>query len=85
MKTKKANNRKYVDVEESNLLVLKAIGEFIGQDGKLHVKTKWFLCDEELNLGSSAEPNKEILAIKYETPPPPNPMSDLFGGLFGKR
>ena len=84
MKIKKANKRKYVDVVESKPLVLKAIGEFIGQDGKLRVKTKWFLCDEELNLGSSAEPNKEILAIKYESPQS-NPMNDLFGGFFGKK
>ena len=82
MEIKKINGRKYLEIEESRLLARKVIGTYIGEDGNTYMKVKWFLCDKEVNLGSTAKPNKEIVSLKYESPQE-NPLSDILGGIFG--
>ena len=82
MKIKKVNGRKYLEIGDSKLFVGKPIGSYIGTDGKTYTKVKFFLCENEINIGSLAKPNKEILLLRYETPQE-NPLSDLLGGFFG--
>ena len=82
MKVKKVNGRKYLEIEESKLLVGKEAGKYIGRDRKIYAKIKFFLCESEVNIGSVAKPNKEIVLIKYESPQR-NPLSDILGGIFG--
>ena len=84
MKVKKINGRKYLEIEESRLLARKIIGTYVGEDGETYMRVKWFLCDDEVNIGSVAKPNKEIVSLKYESPQE-NPLSDILGGLFGGR
>ncbi len=84
MKVKKINGRKYLEIEESRLLARKIIGTYVGEDGRTYMKVKWFLCDKETNIGSVANPNKEIVSLRYESPQE-NSLSDLLGGLFGGR
>ena len=84
MKVKKVNGRKYLEIEDSKLFVGKATGSYTGRDGKEYTRIKFFLCEGEVNIGSLAKPNKEIILLKYESPQE-NPLSDLLGGLFGGR
>ena len=70
--------------EESKLFVRKILEEYIGEDGRVHVRSEWVLCNTEFNLGSFAKPNKETISFKYEIPQA-NPFENMFGGLFGGR
>lgn len=82
MTVKKINGRKYLEIEESKLLARKIIGKYIGEDGRTYMKFQWFLCNKEINIGSLAKPNEEIVLLKYESPQE-NPFGDLLGGIFG--
>ena len=84
MKVKKVNGKKYLEIEDSKLIAGKIIGSRIGEDGRTYTKIKWFLCEGEVNIGSLANPNKEIVSLRYESPQE-NPISDLLGSLFGGR
>jgi len=77
-------DKKIKEIEDSELLVLKKVEEYMGEDGKIHIKGQWSKCNGELNLGSSEKPNKEILNFKYKVGGK-NPLGDIFGGLFGNK
>lgn len=84
MKAKKVNGKKYLEIKDSKLFIGKATGSYIGDDGKNYTKVKFFLCEKEINIGSLAKPNKEILLLKYETPQVTS-FGDLLDGLLGGR
>jgi hypothetical protein len=53
------------EVEESELWIEKKIGKEFYKDGKPFVKVKWKQANEEVNLGSIANPDKKITRFQY--------------------
>lgn len=67
--------------QESKLQVLKVIKRLINQDGEEVMKTRWEEANGEVNLGSCAKPNKDILEFRYDIP---KDKPEWFKGVFGK-
>lgn len=60
--------KKFKENPNSQLSVKFKMGEGVDQFGRTFIETKWFKATKEVNLGSMAKPNKEILAFKYNVP-----------------
>lgn len=73
MKTEFKNN------ENSELHIRIKFREFTDELGRKIVETKWVKANGEINLGSMAKPNKEVLEFKYNIPED----KPLFEKLFG--
>jgi len=67
--------------EESKLLVRKIISRTKDANGNTIIRTKWFLVEDELNLGYASEKqNEDIVEYKYDVPNPDS--KNIFKGLF---
>lgn len=71
------------EIEWSRIFFLKKIGENVDKYGMKRLVGKWKLAKKEINLGSCANPNKQIIAVKFDVPEePPTKLSSFFGDMF---
>jgi len=74
--------RKFTEVQESSIKVLKLTNTWVDEDGRVHRQAKWETITEPINLGSSTHPNREILEVKINSPDEvKNPFNMFFKGL----
>lgn len=59
---------KIKEIEKSSLQVRKVVKRWRDDLGREWIDTAWFDCDIDINLGSLAKPNKEVLTFKYNIP-----------------
>jgi hypothetical protein len=72
---------KVKEIENSELLLRIKVREYIDEQGRHMIETKWVKANGEVNLGSSAKPNPEIIEFKYNVPDDKeNILNRLFGG-----
>lgn len=65
--------------DNSTLQVNIVIKEWTDEKGRLVTQTQWIKAEDNINLGSTAKPNKNILAFRYDIPDD----KPLFKRLFG--
>jgi len=72
--------------DDSKLMVRKVVQRFTNPEGRKVVVSKWFLVEDELNLGSFRDKkNTDILEYKYDVPSGDvHSASDILKGLFKK-
>lgn len=71
-------------MKDSKVFVAKVLDEWVDEEtGKLHRKIAWELLTKEISLGSIKNPNKDIVAIKFEVPREESSfdLGSLFRGL----
>lgn len=83
MTIKKIAGRKFNFKDDSTLFVCMIESSYIDQTGQKYIKVKWVQTEKEVDLGSFAKPNTEILKVEYRVPKkePSGFLKDLFGGL----
>lgn len=85
MTIKKIAGKKVKFIDDGELHICMEQGRYIDENGKMFIKVKWFKTDQEVDLGSMKEPNKEILKVRYMPPKKEGGnLPDMFKGLFGK-